>query len=328
LKSIPDALLLISVNGIIELSNNTARELFLHDQLDGRPFLEIVRSPNFLNLIDEVKQHRVSGFTELTLDVPEEKHLFVRVSPLYYQVGELAGLVAIFHDTTQMKRLEQMRKDFVANVSHEIKTPVTAIQGFAETLLDGALYDRDNAEKFLTTIKSHSIRLNRLVDDLLTISKIELGVITIDKTEIHLSDIIDDVMNTLLVQVAEKEITIKKSVEDGEARICADRDRVEQILLNLTDNAIKFTEKGEIEIGVSQEGERSYLYVKDTGAGIPEKYLSRLGERFFRVAPSRSRELGGTGLGLAIVKHLVKAHGWEMNIESEVGEGTTVKIYL
>jgi two-component system phosphate regulon sensor histidine kinase PhoR len=328
LKSIPDALLLISVNGIIELSNNTARELFLHDQLDGRPFLEIVRSPNFLNLIDEVKQHRVSGFTELTLDVPEEKHLFVRVSPLYYQVGELAGLVAIFHDTTQMKRLEQMRKDFVANVSHEIKTPVTAIQGFAETLLDGALYDRDNAEKFLTTIKSHSIRLNRLVDDLLTISKIELGVITIDKTEIHLSDIIDDVMNTLLVQVAEKEITIKKSVEDGEARICADRDRVEQILLNLTDNAIKFTEKGEIEIGVSQEGERSYLYVKDTGAGIPEKYLPRLGERFFRVAPSRSRELGGTGLGLAIVKHLVKAHGWEMNIESEVGEGTTVKIYL
>ncbi len=327
LKSIPDALLLINVHGTIELSNNAARELFAHYQLEGRPFLEVVRSPGFLNLIDDVKKSLLSGSAEITLDVPEEKHFLVRISPLSYQIGILYGVVAIFHDTTQMKKLEQMRKDFVANVSHEIKTPVTAIQGFAETLLDGALHDKENAEKFLTTIKSHSMRLNRLVEDLLTISKIELGVISLNKSEFHLTDIIDNVINTVLMQAAEKNLTVSKKIEAGEGILDADRDRIEQILLNIVDNAIKFTERGEIEIGLSHEGGKSHLYVKDSGVGIPAKYLLRLGERFFRVDPSRSRELGGTGLGLAIVKHLVKAHGWEMKIESEEGEGTTVKIY-
>jgi two-component system phosphate regulon sensor histidine kinase PhoR len=327
LKSIPDALLLINVHNIIELSNNAARDLFGNEKLDGRPFLEVVRSPVFMALVDEVKKNRLPGAAELTLDFTEEKYFYVRVSPLYYQVGELAGFVAIFHDTTQMKKLEQMRKDFVANVSHEIKTPITAIKGFAETLLDGALYDKENAEKFLTTIKTHSERLNRLVEDLLIISRLELGVMTVNKTELHINDIIDEVIQTSVVHAAEKNLSIKKSMEKGEALINADRDRLTQILLNLTDNAVKFTEKGEIEVGLDREDGRNYFYVRDTGPGVPQKYLSRLGERFFRVDPSRSRELGGTGLGLAIVKHLVKAHGWEMKIESKEGKGTTVKVF-
>lgn len=327
LKSIPDALLLINVHNIIEISNNAAKDLFGSDRLEGRPFLEIVRSPVFIALIDEVKKSRIPGAAELTFDLTGEKYLHVRVSPLYYQVGELAGFVAIFHDTTQMKRLEQTRKDFVANVSHEIKTPITAIKGFAETLLDGALYDRENAEKFLTTIKNHSERLNRLVEDLLIISRLELGVITVNKTEFHITDIIDEVMQLSVVHAAEKNLSIKKSVTHGETLINADRDRLTQILLNLTDNAVKFTGTGEIEIGLGRDGSRNYFYVRDTGPGVPHKYIARLGERFFRVDPSRSRELGGTGLGLAIVKHLVKAHGWEMKIESEEGKGTTVKVY-
>ncbi len=327
IKSIPDALLLINVNGIIELSNRASIELFGQDHVDGRPFIEVVRSPVFLTLIDDVRQNRAPGSAELVFDFPAEKHLSVRVSPLYYRVGELAGFVAIFHDTTQIKKLEQMRKDFVANVSHEIKTPVTAIQGFAETLLDGALYDKDNAEKFLNTIKSHSMRLNRLVDDLLTISKIELGVITVRKTNVHILDVIDNVVDIEVLRASEKNITIKKTIVAGELIIRADRDRVEQILLNLVDNAVKFTEKGEIEVGIDQDDGRDYFYVRDTGVGVPQKYLLRLGERFFRVDPSRSRELGGTGLGLAIVKHLVKAHGWEMEIESREGKGTIVKVY-
>jgi two-component system phosphate regulon sensor histidine kinase PhoR len=327
LKSIPDALLLINIHNVIEISNNAARDLFGSDRLEGRPFLEIVRSPVFMALIDEVKKNRLPGAAELTFDFTGEKYLYVRVSPLYYQVGELAGFVAVFHDTTQMKKLEQTRKDFVANVSHEIKTPITAIKGFAETLLDGALYDKENAEKFLTTIKTHSERLNRLVEDLLIISRLELGVMTVNKTEFHVADIIDEVIQTTVVQAAEKSISIKKSLDKGEALINADRDRLTQILLNLTDNAVKFTEKGEIEIGLAREGMRNYFYVRDTGPGVPQKYLARLGERFFRVDPSRSRELGGTGLGLAIVKHLVKAHGWEMKIESEEGKGTTVKVF-
>ncbi|MEW6600384.1 MAG: ATP-binding protein [Nitrospirota bacterium] len=327
LKSIPDALILINIHNVIELSNNAAKDLFGSEKLDGRPFLEIVRSPIVIALIDEVKKKRLPGSAEFIYDFSGEKHLHVRVSPLYYQVGELAGFVAIFHDTTQMKKLEQMRKDFVANVSHEIKTPITSIKGFAETLLDGALYDKENAEKFLTTIKNHSDRLSRLVEDLLIISRLELGVMTVNKTEFHITDIINEVMQMSIVHAAEKNLTIKKSVTQGETLINADRDRLTQILLNLTDNAVKFTEKGEIEIGLGREGSRNYFYVKDTGHGVPQKYLPRLGERFFRVDPSRSRELGGTGLGLAIVKHLVKAHGWEMKIESEEGKGTTVKVF-
>lgn len=327
LKNIPDALLLINLHGIIELSNTAAREIFGHNQLEGKQYLEIIRDPSFSSLMDDVLRDRSPGSAELILDTPSERHLSVRVSPLSYTVGEAAGVVAIFHDTTQMKRLEQMRKDFVANVSHEIRTPVTSIKGFAETLLDGALYDKENAEKFLNTIKTHSERLNRLVDDLLTISRLELGVLTVNKSEFHIADVIDEVIQATVIHAAGKELTIKSSVDKGEALINADRDRLTQILLNLTDNAVKFTDKGEIEIGIAQDGKGNYFYVKDTGIGVPEKYVQRLGERFFRVDPSRSRQMGGTGLGLAIVKHIVKAHGWEMKIESKEGKGTVVKVY-
>ena len=327
LKSIPDAFLFIDTNGMIELSNNVARDLFNNQRLEGRPFIEIVRSTDFLSLVNRVKQSKMPGSAEISIDLPEEKHLSVRVSPLFYTVGELAGFAVIFHDTTHLKKLEQMRKDFVANVSHEVKTPVTTIKGFAETLLDGALYDTENAEKFLTTIKAHSERLDRLVDDLLTISKIELGASKVNKSEVNVSEFINGVMHTMTVQSAEKNLKMKTSIKDKNTIVYSDRDRLEQILLNLVDNAIKFTDKGEIEIGVSQERGRNFFYVRDSGIGIPEKYIDRLGERFFRVDTSRSRELGGTGLGLAIVKHLVKAHGWDMKVESRAGEGTTVRIY-
>ena len=327
LRNIPDALLLVNTHGTIELSNNAARALFGSSRIDGRPVIEIVRSPDFIALIDKVKQDCTPGSAELVIDSPEEKYLSVRVSPLFCKLDELAGIVAIFHDTTRLKKLEQMRKDFVANVSHEMKTPVTAIKGFAETLLDGARYDNDNAEKFLNTIKSNSERLNRLVEDLLMLSRIELGVIKMDKAVVNIADIIGNVAGTFLVQAAEKDLTIKKSLESDDMLINADRDMLEQIFINLVDNAIKFTDSGEIEIGAAREDGGSYIFVKDTGVGIPEKYLQRLGERFFRVDPARSRELGGTGLGLAIVKHLVKSHGWEMKIVSETGKGTIVKIY-
>jgi len=289
--------------------------------------MEVVRNPEFVSLFEQVKKSRLPGSAELIIDFPEERYLSVQVAPISYEVGEISDVAAVFHDTTYLKRLEQMRKDFVANVSHEIKTPITAISGFAETLLDGALYDREHAEKFLKTIRSHSERLNRLVDDLLTLSRIELGAIKMNRTEVDISEAVDHVLETVTVQAAEKDISLKKSIGAEETVISADRDRLEQILLNLVDNALKFTVKGEIEVGLGQEGGRKYIFVKDTGIGIPRKSLSRIGERFYRVDPSRSRELGGTGLGLAIVKHLVKVHGWEMKIESEEGRGTVVKIY-
>lgn len=327
LKNIPDALLLINTNGVIEEANRAAAELFTFGDLTGKPFIQAVRNPAFFTLVDEVRQTHSAGLSELAFDYPEERYLTVKVSPLFYRGSRLSGFVAVFHDITRMKKLEQMRKDFVANVSHEIKTPVTAIKGFAETLLDGAVYDKDNALKFLNTIKSQSERLNRIVEDLLTISKIELGVIRVNKTGVDMSGVIDSAMNALVVQAAEKNITLMKSLEPEGLIIMADMDKLEQVLLNLLDNAIKFTENGSITTGAAQDEGGQYLFVRDTGTGIPQKYISRLGERFFRVDPSRSREMGGTGLGLAIVKHLVKAHGWEMKIESEEGRGTVVKVY-
>jgi two-component system phosphate regulon sensor histidine kinase PhoR len=328
LKSVPDALLIIDARGVILLASTSSREFFGDIGFAGKQFLEAVRSYELSDLMDEVRGKLSPGTAEFRLDHPAEKYLSVKVSPLFRKDRELSGFIAIFHDITQMKKLEQIRKDFVANVSHEIKTPITAIQGFADTLLDGAIDDRENAIRFLQTIKANSERMNSLADDLMMISKIELGVIGIEKADIEVEDVIKNVFATLHDKAAEKMLSMKISIHPDLRKVAADRNRLIQILTNLIDNAIKFTESGGITVGSAAEGDRGYLFVEDTGMGVPKRHLPRLGERFYRVDPARSRKLGGTGLGLAIVKHLVKAHGWEMKIESAEGNGTTVKIFI
>lgn len=231
--------------------------------------------------------------------------------------------MVIFRDITEMKRVEETRKDFVANVSHELKTPITAIRGCTETLLDGALDSRAEAIRFLEIIKSHTERMERLIKDLISLSKIELGSMPINKEDTNLNALVEDILNSLKEQAEKKGLTLTNSVPET-VTVKADPDRLTQILTNLLDNAIKFTDSGGVIVGYKAQT----LYVSDTGIGIPEKFIDRLGERFFRVDPSRSRTLGGTGLGLAIVKHLVRAHGWEMDIESQEGKGTTVKIVI
>jgi two-component system phosphate regulon sensor histidine kinase PhoR len=328
LRNIPDALFIIDAKGQIVLSSVAARKLFGETALRGRPFIEVVRNSEFLALVEKVRSEEKSASAEIKLDTPLEQYCVVQVSPLFYTERELSGYVAIFHDITQLKRLEQTRKDFVANISHEIRTPITAIQGFADTLLEGALDDREHALKFLQTIKSNSERINSLVEDLLTISKLELGAITVEKTSQNLSAVVDDVLAMLRDRAASKNLTLTSAIPRGAAPIEADRDRLIQILSNLADNGIKFTDKGGVTIRESREGGTRCLIVEDTGIGIAQKHLSRLGERFYRVDPGRSRSMGGTGLGLAIVKHLVKAHGWDLQIQSSPGKGTLVKILI
>lgn len=328
LKSIPNALLIMDSRGTVQLSSSASREFFGDMDISGRPFIEVVRNREFSELVDKVRSERTSGVAEFTLDYPEERHLAVRVSPFFYKEDELAGYVAVFHDITMSVRLEQVRKDFVANVSHEIKTPVTAIKGFAETLLEGALDDRNNAMNFLRTIKSNSERINSLVDDLMTISKIELGVIRIEKTNVRLDEVAENVRVMLQDKAAAKGLYLRTSIKQDFSEINADRNRLIQILTNLVDNAIKCTEAGGVAFGSDRDNGNPFLFVEDTGIGIPAKHLPRLSERFYRVDPARSRKMGGTGLGLSIVKHLVRAHGWDMRIESVFGKGTTVKIRL
>lgn len=328
LRNIPDALFIIDARGMIMLSSVAARKLFGEIALQGKPFIEVVRSSVFLSLMEMVRKEERAASAEIMIDSPLELYCVVQVSPLFYNERELSGFVAIFHDITQLKKLEQTRKDFVANISHEIKTPITAIQGFADTLLEGALSDQEHAVKFLQTIKANSERINSLVDDLMTISKLELGVIKVEKSSVDLKDVADHVLTMLGDKAAAKSLTIKVQVLPEPRSIEADRDRLIQILANLVDNAIKFTETGGVTFGDANENGRIYLFVEDTGIGIPQKHLPRLGERFYRVDPGRSRNMGGTGLGLAIVKHLVKAHGWDIKIESTYGKGTTVRIYV
>jgi two-component system, OmpR family, phosphate regulon sensor histidine kinase PhoR len=328
LRSVPDGLLIIDAKGIITLSSASAREFFGDIAMIGLPFVEVVRNHAFADIMDEVRRSLSPGMTEFRIEFPAEKYLSVRVSPLFYHEHELSGFIAIFHDITQVKKLEQVRKDFVANVSHELKTPITAIKGFADTLLDGALDDRENAARFIRTIKSNSERIDTLIDDLMTISKIELGVIRVDKSLIDIGDLFESVLEIFRDRTSAKGLTLEVSTSPELIQISADRNRLFQILTNLVDNAIKFTEKGGITFGIDRADEKSYLFVEDTGIGVPEKFVSRLGERFFRVDPGRSRTMGGTGLGLAIVKHLVKAHGWSMQVESVYGKGTRVIIFI
>ena len=327
LKSAPDGLLIIDAKGFVTLSSASAREFFGDIAMTGLPFVEVVRNHEFSDIMDEVRGSLSPGMTEFRIDHPAEKYLSVRVSPLFYNEHELSGFVAIFHDITQIEKLEQVRKDFVANVSHELKTPITAIKGFADTLLDGALDDRENAVKFIRTIKSNSERINSLVDDLMTISKIELGVIRVDKSLIDIGDVFENILEIFRDRALAKGLSLEISRSPELLQISADRNRLLQILTNLLDNAIKFTETGGITIGIDREDGKPYLFVEDTGIGVPAKLIARLGERFFRVDPGRSRTMGGTGLGLAIVKHLVKAHGWSMHIESVQGRGTRVIIF-
>src|SRR4030066_1691097 len=336
LMNMSDGLMLTDLNGRILLSNSAVKNLFgVESDIEGKTIMETLRKAELVDLIDRVVETKETISREIEVTYPKELFLMVTAAP-YSIKGELSGAVLAFHDITGLRQLEDIRKDFVANVSHEIKTPITAIKGFAETLLEGALEDKENAYKFLETIKNHSERLNSLVSDLLTLSRIELGDIKIEKETVNLDNVIDTVFETLKENARSKGLYLEKEIAAGSVEVQADKNRLIQILLNLVDNGIKFTEMGGVTIKVQSPkskvqispyppftkgvsgginnlslGDFIEISVEDTGIGIPKKHLSRLGERFYRVDKARSRELGGTGLGLAIVKHLVKAHGWE-----------------
>lgn len=329
LRNMSDSLLITDTNGTIILANNAFRTLFsLDDPIERRPIIEVVRNMVLIEIINNAVESKEPISDEITISISRKDiHLIATAVPLYSE-DSVSGVVLTLHDITRLRQLEEMRKDFVANVSHEIKTPITAIKGFSETLLDGAINDRENAIRFLGMIKHHSERLNSLVDDLLTLSRIELGDIRIAKTEVNIDQLIDNVFMTLKDKADKKGIYLIKDIPEENRIIHADRDRLIQIILNLVDNGIKFTDKGGVTVALEKRNNGLILFVKDTGIGIPEGHIKRLGERFYRVDRTRSRELGGTGLGLAIVKHLVMAHRWSIEINSTPGKGTTVKILI
>ncbi|MCX7981398.1 MAG: ATP-binding protein [Syntrophales bacterium] len=234
--------------------------------------------------------------------------------------------VIVLQDISQLKKLEKMRSEFLANVTHELKTPLTAIIGYIESLMSSDL-KRNEREKFLNILQKQANRLNRLVDDLILLTHLEQGTIELNTAEVSISGMLEEITPTILPRMEEKGLTFETQIPSPEPVILGDYDRIYQALLNILDNAIKYTDKGKVVLKV--EPERSgfiTVEISDTGIGIPPIHLPRLGERFYRVDRDRSRKLGGTGLGLSIVRHIMKAHGGKMEITSLPGQGTTVRL--
>jgi two-component system phosphate regulon sensor histidine kinase PhoR len=328
LRSIPDALLIMDPEGSIVLASHAARAFFGQSNISGRAVRSVVRSAEYYTLLDDARPSAESITRVVVLPHPRERFVSVTVSPLFTKNAVLSGYISLFHDITEIKKLEKVRRDFVANVSHELKTPIAAIKGFAETLLDGAIDDRENARRFLGIISAQSARINTLVEDLLVLSRIELGVTKTEKAPVALGEVLAHVFATLDERARLKGLALSAAPKCEGFVLDADRDQLIQILTNLLDNAIKYTERGGVSVSLAAGETGTALVVRDTGIGIPARDLPRIGERFYRPDPSRSREMGGTGLGLAIVKHLVRAHGWTMAIESIEGAGTTVSVGL
>ena len=248
--------------------------------------------------------------------------LSVTASPIS-ENGAIGGCVLTARDITEPRRLEEMRKEFVANVSHELKTPLTAIRGYAETLLNGALEDAGNGPAFVRTIQEQAVRLDNLVNDLLKISYAESGRAVLQRSELGLKELVGEAAHGLKALLDRKRVEFQNLVEAG-LKVNADRDKISQVLVNLLDNAAKYgKEKGSLKVSAEDLGDRIKVCAADSGPGIPAAHLPRIFERFYRVDKARSREMGGTGLGLSIVKHLVELHGGAVGVESAEGRGST-----
>jgi two-component system phosphate regulon sensor histidine kinase PhoR len=330
LKNMTSGVLLVDKDGNILLSNRAIRNMLGSDQetFTGKPHMEAIKNAGLSRLIDQCLEEQAEIRDEIQLYYPDERILDVHLAPYVGENGKLKGIVAVLHDITDIRRLEKMRSEFIANVSHELKTPITSVKGFTETLLDGAMEDEEALHHFLTIIHKESDRLHRLINDILHLSKIEQHKIALDMEPVNVTEIIEHVADTVRKDVEKKELELMIP-GNREIWIEGQKDRIQQVVLNLVSNAIAYTPPGgKIAVSVEEKGEKIELRVQDTGIGISQKDLPRLFERFYRVDKARSRNSGGTGLGLAIVKHLVESHQGEIKVESEEGKGTTFTVVL
>jgi two-component system phosphate regulon sensor histidine kinase PhoR len=334
LRGMVEGVLVTTLAGTVVLMNDRARELLDLPESQrgtGRGLIELIRDPQIPELTRELAAGAPLASRDLELTVGRTLH--VNAAQLRESDGRPFGFILVLHDVSELRRLEVIRRDFVANVSHELRTPLTAIKGYAETLLGSAGDDRDTARRFLAVIDRHAERLGRLIDDLLALSDLELGRSPLRLAATPVAPVVDDVLQILAARVGQAQLTVTPRIAPETPAILADSDRLQQVLINLVENAIKYTSPGgrvvvRAEPAGAAHPDMVELAVEDTGIGIPTEDIPRLTERFFRVDKARSRQLGGTGLGLAIVKHIVQAHGGLLTIQSTLGKGTTVRVLL
>jgi two-component system, OmpR family, phosphate regulon sensor histidine kinase PhoR len=330
-ESMVEGLVVLDSRNRIEGVNRALVDMMGHryTELQGKTLLEGFRNADLQQALERFQATGETIQQEITIGADRDQIMEVNISAIQGLPADQRKTVLVFHDVTKLKQLEKMRIDFVANVSHEIKTPLTNIIGFVETLQEGALENQQTSQRFLSTIRDNALRLNRLVNDLLALSNIELGETKLHLETVHLKEVLESILTMTEARVEEKHLHLVQNVPVDLPLIRADRDRLSQILINILDNAVKFTpEGGSIAIETARENQEVMIRVTDSGIGIPQNEIPKLGQRFYRVDKARSRQLGGTGLGLSIVKHLMAAHGGRMQIESTPGKGTTVSLYF
>ncbi len=323
LENMAEGVIALDAQTKITSFNPAAEKIFAlqKKEAEGKFFLEAIRNNGIAEVINRVLREKKAVSQEIELVWPLQKIFQVNVSPLFENAA-VNGCLLVIHDITELRKLERIRRDFVANVSHELKTPLTSITGFVETLLEGALDDKAHNRDFLRIIQRHSERLNSLVDDLLSLSLLESKEITLRQKSFHLREQLEEIIAGFKSQLKKKNIGIKNELP-ADISLSADQDKIGQVFTNLIDNAIKFNkESGSIRIYAEKINGGVKITVEDSGIGIPEKEIPRIFERFYRVDKARSRELGGTGLGLSIVKHIIELHHGSVGVESSEGFGS------
>lgn len=326
LNTTREIVLVVDADMRIVAANSPASETFGRGiDLEGRRLSEAVRDLDLHEAFRRAIYSNASSEIRLELNTADRR-FDVHIAPLELD-GDMQA-IGFFYETTKIERLESIRQEFLSNISHELRTPLTSILAFVETLENGALDDSENNRRFLGVIRRNAERMHSLIADILELSLIESGKVSVEKRPVHIGVLTDEIFASLTAKAAEREVKLFNDIGKG-VTVLADSVRLEQMLVNLIDNAIKFNRVGgSVTVTHRRHEDMDVISVIDAGEGIMPEHLTRIFERFYRVDRARSREIGGTGLGLAIVKHLARLHGGEVSVRSVLSEGTTFQIEL
>lgn len=329
LTSMGEGVLAVDLNYKVILANRSMAEMIQEDEegLIGKDLIEVIQSYQLVEVVADTLATGKSIETEIKLYPSSRRMIAVTSSRLEDENDETIGAVIVLRDVTELRRLEAMRREFVANVSHELRTPLTSIKGFVETILNGKTDDAALVERFLTIVNGETDRMITLINDLLDLTKIESRRQKLIFEEVNIREIFEDTITVLSSKAVQKDIIVENKLED--LIVLGDPKLLRQVSVNLVDNAIKYNkEGGRVWVDGVVEGGTACISVNDTGFGIPSDHLDRIFERFYRVDKGRSRQQGGTGLGLSIVKHIIDRHEGKIWAESEFGEGSSIKFTL